>query len=135
MAQTGLPRPWFDQRLMLAYMLKQSDLTPVNWAAIEPHYRAGIRSLRSLKAEFGVSPSAISKHFDKRGVKRDVKARVHFEAQRKVDRAAVNTKVNAEGEPTDEAIIDANAVVIAAVRPAACSPSAERVRCPALGSL
>lgn len=95
---------------------KQSDLRPVDWAALTPHYRAGIRSLKSMGLEFGVAPSAILKHMRKRGITRDLKARIQFEAQQKVNAAAVNAKVNAENAIHNErAIVDAISNVLAAV--------------------
>lgn len=92
-------------------------LMPVDWVAIEPHYRAGIRSLRSLKAEFGVSPTGIVKHFDKLGIQRDLKARIHARAQELVDRAVVDTPVDKAGAAsTERAIVDTNANILAAVQ-------------------
>lgn len=95
-------------------------LMPVNWAAIEPHYRAGIRSLRDMGAEFGVTPAGIRKHFKARGVLRDLKARIHYDAQEKVNRAAVNALVDAQGvvnrAATEGAIIDAASNVLAHVQ-------------------
>jgi hypothetical protein len=89
---------------------------PVDWVALTPHYRAGIRSLKSMGIEFGVAPSAILKHMRKRGITRDLKARIVAQAQEKVNAAAVNDTVNAErAVRDDQAIIDANSNVLAGV--------------------
>lgn len=85
---------------------------PVDWEAIEPHFRAGIRSYRSIAAEFDVTPAAILKHFKKRGITRDLKARILAKAQEEVNAAAVNALVNKAAEP---AIIAANASLVAGV--------------------
>jgi hypothetical protein len=95
---------------------RPSDLMPVDWVALTPHYRAGIRSLKSIGIEFGVTPAAIIKHFRKRGVTRDLKARIVAQAQAKVNAAAVNVQVNADGVHQERAIVDANAKALAAVQ-------------------
>lgn len=93
-------------------MAKQSDLAPVDWEAMEPHFRAGILSYRQLGARFGCAPSAIVKHFDKLGVTRDLRARINAKAQEQVNAAAVNAKVNA---PSEKDTVDANANLLATV--------------------
>src|SRR4051812_21746731 len=67
----------------IAKATNANGLKPVAWSAVEPDYRAGIRSLKSIGPEFGVAPSAILKHVRKQGITRDLKARVHFEAQQR----------------------------------------------------
>lgn len=97
-----------------------SDLKPVDWPAIEPHYRAGIRSLRSLTAQFGVSPTGIVKHFDKLNVRRDLKPRIQAAAEELLLRAALPVTVSADPKTptqvaTENAIVDTNAAVLAHV--------------------
>lgn len=96
---------------------KATDLKPVDWAAAEAPFRAGIRSLRSIGHQFGVAPSAILKHFNKFGIKRDLRARVIARAQELVNEQAVNVKVNAEGAVARERdIVGASALASAAVQ-------------------
>lgn len=45
----------------------------IDWDAIEPHYRAGIRSLKDIGAEFEVSDAAIIKHAKRDGWVRQAK--------------------------------------------------------------
>lgn len=47
----------------------------IEWDLIEPHYRAGIRSLKDIGKEFEVSDAAIVKHAKKVGWVRDTTAR------------------------------------------------------------
>lgn len=61
----------------------------VDWDAIEPHYRAGIRSLRSIAEEFGVSNPAIVKHAEKMGWTRNLAAKIKEKADTKVAAALV----------------------------------------------
>lgn len=89
---------------------KQADLKPVNWAGAEEPYRAGIRSLKSIGIEFGVSPQAVQKHFNKVGIKRDLKVLIHAAAQDLVLRAAVSVSAK------EVQIIATGAQVLAAVQ-------------------
>lgn len=90
--------------------------TPVDWEAMEPHFRAGILSYRQLADRFNVAPSAIVKHFSKRGITRDLKARIQAKAAEKVNAAAVNAAVNAEAKAITEAVtVEANATLVATV--------------------
>lgn len=44
----------------------------VDWSLIEPHYRAGIKSVNELAAENGISETAIRKHAQKNNWSRDL---------------------------------------------------------------
>lgn len=96
---------------------KDSELLPVNWPAIEPHYRAGIRSIKAIAAEFGVSRPAIDKHARKHGWVRNLAPAVREKSDRQVARVAVAppscTPTRAFG---DQAIIDAGAEQLTLVR-------------------
>lgn len=94
---------------------KQSDLKPVDWAGAEPHYRAGIRSLKSIGIEFGVSPQGVQKHFVKLGIKRDLRARIQAAAQELVLLEAVRP-VAALMPAKEQEIIGTNASVLATVQ-------------------
>src|SRR5437762_12619995 len=100
----------------MATQIRPSELLPVDWAALTPHYRAGIRSLRSMGAEFGVTPAAIIKHFRKFGVARDLKARIVAQAQEKVNAAAVIDSVNSEFASQEPAIVADNSDILAAIQ-------------------
>lgn len=62
-------------------------LSPADWEAIEPHWRAGIVSTKQLEREFGVSRQAMTKYFNRRGIGRDLTARIRGEATDLVHRA------------------------------------------------
>ena len=64
----------------------------VDWDAIEPHYRANVRSLRDIGAEFGVSDAAIIKHAAKMGWERDLGAKIKAKADAKLAAALVATE-------------------------------------------
>jgi predicted GNAT family acetyltransferase len=97
----------------------------VDYDRIEPGWRAGVKSVLQLAAEYEqatgqkVSHTAISKHFGKKGIARDLKGKVQAKAQAKVAAAAVSTQVATETraatKPTETAIIEANADLVAHV--------------------
>lgn len=75
---------------------------PLNWADIEPHYRAGIRSLKEIGEEFGVSAPAIVKHAQRHDWQRDLGAKIRAKADAKVNESLVNAEkvVNRSREAT-----------------------------------
>lgn len=94
----------------------------VDYEAIEPGWRAGIKSPAQLAAEYteatGVacSRSAIIKHFERLGVPRDLSAKVHAKADAMVAEAMVTGKVTSATTMKDAEIIDAVAIDEATVR-------------------
>ena len=102
---------------MTKRQVKTSELMPVNWSAIEPHYRAGIRSIKSLAAEFGVSRPAIDKHARKSGWTRDLAPAIRQKSDQQVAQLAVAplscTPTRSFG---DQAIVDAGAEQLTLVR-------------------
>jgi hypothetical protein len=61
----------------------------IDWDALEPHYRAGTRSLKDLGKEFGCSDAAIIKHARKEGWTRNLRGKIQAKADAKVSAAAV----------------------------------------------
>lgn len=94
----------------------------VDYEAIEPGWRAGIKSPAQLAAEYteatgvSVSRSAIIKHFEKIGVPRDLSAKVHAKADAMVAEAMVTGKVSTATTLADATIINAAAVDVATIR-------------------
>lgn len=91
-----------------------------DWAAIEPHYRAGLRSMAAISKEFGVSRAAIIKHAAKQSPpwERDLAPAIHQGADRIVASKAVTPQVTGQvtPKPTDAQIVDAGASQLAMVR-------------------
>lgn len=92
------------------------ELGPVDWVAIEPHYRAGIRSIKAIAAEFGVSRTAIDKHAKKRGWARDLRPAIQQQSDRQVAQVAVAPQVAPFKRVTDEDIVDAGAAQLTLIR-------------------
>lgn len=88
----------------------------VDWDAMEPEWRAGIKSKKELAAEYKVSRAAIDKHWAKLGIERDLSAKIKQEADALVARAAVAPEVTPEARATERQLVEANAAAQAQVR-------------------
>lgn len=94
---------------------------PVDWERIEPAFRAGMKSVLQIAADYEqatgrkISHTAINKHFKELGITRDLKAKVRAKAEAMVSAATVSGKVAVETSATDAVIINANADVMATV--------------------
>lgn len=92
----------------------------VDWDAIEPHYRANVRSLRDIGAEFGVSDAAIIKHAKNADPpwERDLGARIKAKADAKLAAALVRTERAGQPEAklTEAVRVEVEAEVQARVR-------------------
>jgi hypothetical protein len=101
-------------------------LLPVQWHLIEPHFRAGIRSMSAISSEFGVSRAAILKHADKHAWVRKLGPSIHDAADRLVTQAGaqvtdrggkpVTGQVTAEPGFSDKQVVEAGAAQLAFVR-------------------
>lgn len=59
----------------------------VDWAGMKPHWQAGILSIAELARRFNCSRPAITKHWEKAGVERNLTAQIQAEAQSLVHKA------------------------------------------------
>ena len=75
---------------------------PVDWELIEKHYRAGIKTVRQLATEYGVSHTAIQKRATKFGWTRDLSEKVQQTAK-----YLGATQVVAKSVATDSKLSDA----------------------------
>jgi hypothetical protein len=90
-------------------------MASVDWDAMEPEWRAGIKSKKQLAEEYEVSRAAIDKHWAKRGIERDLTAKIRQEAEALVTRDAVTREVTPEDRVTEREIVEANAEMQAGV--------------------
>ena len=79
---------------------------PVDWEAIQNDYRAGIKSLRMMAGEYGISHVSIKKRADREGWSRDLVARIKVATQAGLQRAMVNSMVNTERQVSDKTLIE-----------------------------
>lgn len=89
------------------------ETTPhiINWDGVEIQYRCGIRSLKDIGKEFGVSDAGIIKKAKKEGWTRDLTARINAKADAKVSAAAVSKIVSVEKAANEQTIVEANAEI------------------------
>lgn len=97
----------------------------VDWDALEPHYRAGQRSLKALGAEFGVSDAGIVKHARKNGWTRNLQAKIDAKTREKVSAAVVSAEVSEGQKLTEQVRVEVEAQVRARLELAQRSDSAE----------
>jgi hypothetical protein len=83
----------------------------IDWIAIEREYRAGIKSLRMLEAEFGVTEGAIRKRAKKDDWQRDLAPKIKAKAENLVRTATVRSVVRTETELSERVLVDINAQV------------------------
>lgn len=107
---------------------KESSRKRFDWSAIEPDWRAGVKTKKMMAEEYGVSRAAMDKHFGSLGIERDLNAQIQARAEAKVNRQLVTPKVTpkvAKGkvtpdevtqqrlDATEDAIVEANADFVA----------------------
>lgn len=91
------------------------DDKQIDWEAIEPNWRAGIKTKLQMSKEFGVSRAAIDKHFNKLKISRDLSNKIRTEASALVTQDAVTRKVTPQDRVTEKEIIETNAAVLAEI--------------------
>lgn len=89
---------------------------PVDWERIEIEYRAGIKSVREIAVEHGISHTAINKRAKTQKWDRDLQAKIKAKADALVSKAAVSAAVSAQRLATEHETVEANAAAIVAVR-------------------
>lgn len=95
--------------------MTKNDERSINWPAIEIDYRAGVKSLRVLAAEYGISHGAINKRARRDGWSRDLSARIAERTRELVSRAAVSAEDTAVSRAAEKAVVEANATLQATV--------------------
>ena len=88
----------------------------VDWEAVEREYRAGIRSLKDIGDEYGVSAPGILKRAKKEEWTRDLTAKIKAKADAKVNAALVNDSVNEQSKVTERELVDVVAGAQASVQ-------------------
>ena len=66
---------------------------PVNWDAVEVHYKRGVMGINELCDRFKISNSTLYNHVKKRGWVRDKAAEVRAKSDAKIDRAISSVSV------------------------------------------
>lgn len=88
----------------------------IDWDALAVHYRAGVRSLKDMGQEFGVSDAAIIKKARREGWTRDLAGKIQAKADKKVSAAMVSAEVSARTKITEQVTVEVEATVQARIR-------------------
>lgn len=80
-----------------------------NWAQVEAEYRVGIRSLRDIAEDAGITEGAIRKRAKRDQWERDLKARINARAEEKVRTQAVRVPGTQLTPKTEYEVVEANA--------------------------
>lgn len=81
----------------------------VDWKVVERDYRAGIKTVRQIGAERGISGARISQKATEDGWTRDLSARIEKAREAKLNKAALNKTLNKADKPKEDALVEANA--------------------------
>lgn len=89
---------------------------PPDWERIELDYRAGIKTLRQIADEHGISHVAVAKRAKRDGWTRDLAGKIQAKADELVNKSLVTSAVTVETKIAEKAVIDANAQAVADIR-------------------
>lgn len=84
-----------------------------DWESIESDYRIGLKTLRQIASENGVTHGAINKRAKRDGWERDLSAKIAAKVETLVSKRAVSKSVSKEQKVTEKLIVDTNALSIA----------------------
>lgn len=88
----------------------------IDWERIELDYRAGIKTLRQIAEDQGITHGAINKRAKRDGWTRDLAAKIQQKANDLVSRATVSSAVSKEARIAEQEVVEANAHAVATVR-------------------
>lgn len=89
--------------------------TAKEWAKIEADYRAGVKSLRQIATDHGITEGAIRKRAKKEDWERDLAQKVKAKADALVRNATVRAEVREQHRVPESVIVDDNAQAVAGV--------------------
>jgi hypothetical protein len=87
-----------------------------DWIQIEVDYRAGIKTLRQIADEHGITHGAINKRAKRDEWTRDIASKIQAKADAKVSKAAVSSEVSKKLAVTEQVVIEANAELQYSIR-------------------
>lgn len=95
---------------------KAAGFVPHDWERIELDYRAGIKTLRQIADEHGISHTLVARKAKQFGWSRDLLTKINAKADELVSKDAVSKGVTMETRVAERDLIDANAKAVADVR-------------------
>ena len=91
-----------------------TDKVP-NWEQIELDYRAGIKTLRQIAADHGITDGAVRKRAKRDDWSRDLSKKIKAKSEELVRKELVRSEVRTEKRISEKQTIDANAHLTASV--------------------
>lgn len=95
---------------------KAPSAKAVDWERIELDYRAGIKTLRQIAEEHGISHVAVNKRAKRDGWTRDLAAKIQAKAEELVTKDLVTKTVTTEAKMAERQVIEVAAQAVADVR-------------------
>lgn len=92
------------------------DRAAPDWERVEVDYRAGVRTLREIGADHGISHTAITKRAKRDGWERDLAAKVKAKADALVSKEMVSKEVSKETSVTEKVTVEVEAQIQARLR-------------------
>lgn len=86
-----------------------------DWVAIEKHYRAGLKSLRTIGDEYGVSEAAIRKRAKRDLWTRNIEEKIQQRAQEKVRKSLVRKGGTQLTPTTEKQVVEEYSTVVSTV--------------------
>jgi len=90
----------------------ETDKLAAHWPTIEADYRAGVKSVRQIASEHGISEGAVRKRAKLQTWTRDLSAQIQAKAEALVRMEAVRNEVRIKERVPDSVVVDANANVV-----------------------
>jgi hypothetical protein len=88
----------------------------IDWPIIEAEYRAGIKTLRQLAEDHGITHGAINKRAKRDGWDRDLSAKIRAKADALVSKSVVSIEVSKKKMVSERMVVDTNADQQAGIR-------------------
>lgn len=88
----------------------------IDWEGVEIQFRAGIRTLKDIAKEYGISDAGILKRAKRDGWVRDLQAKIRAKAEAKVSEDAVSAELAPQKKLTENNVVEANATLLAQIR-------------------
>ena len=88
----------------------------IDWEKIELDYRAGIKSLRQIADEHGITHGSINKRAKRDGWSRDLSAKIKAKTDELVSKSLVSSEVSKEKRLTEKQIVDEGAAALTNIR-------------------
>lgn len=95
---------------------KKKEKPVADWERIELDYRAGIKTLRQIAEENGISHVAVNKRAKKEGWERDLSSKINAKADALVTKAMVTSVVTTEAKIAEKQVVDVAAQAVADIR-------------------